>query len=428
MILQAFREAGKALDAGELVCLFPEGQLTRTGVMTPFQRGLERIVKGRTTPIIPLHLDRLSNSIFAPASHRRIPKQVPYPVTISIGKPLPADVPLYQIRQSIRELDTEAWTYRKADRRPLHHGFIRQARKHPLRLAFADLLTPNVSYIKALAGAIAIARALRVRWENQSNVGVLLPASVGGALVNLAAALAGKAVVNLNFTTGQAGMDSAASQAGLETVITSRAFLEKGKLEPPTGAELIYLEDVMTAIPRKDRSSALALAVLAPVRVLERLAGSVTEPTVDDTATIVFSSGSTGEPKGVVLSHFNIDSNVEAIAQVYRVLSTDRLIGILPLFHSFGYTMFWFAANTGMGTACHSLARSTPRRSVRWSSGTGRPFCWRHRHSFNCICAGARRRSLARFGSYSRGRRSCRSRWHWPSRTRSASGRWKAMA
>ena len=353
MILHAFREAGKALDAGELVCLFPEGQLTRTGVMTPFQRGLERIVKGRTTPIIPVHLDRLSDSVLAPVSRRRIPKQIPYPVTISIGEPLPADVPLHQIRQTIRELDTAAWTYRKADRRPLHRGFIRRARKHPARLAFADLLTPKVSYIKALAGSIAIARALRGRWEGQANVGALLPASVGGALVNLAAALAGKAVVNLNFTTGQAGMDSAAAQAGLSTVVTSRTFLEKGKLEPPSRVELIYLEDVMTGISHKQRLSALALAILAPVRLLERLAGSAKEPTVDDTATIIFSSGSTGEPKGVVLSHFNIDSNVEAIAQVYRVLSTDRMIGILPLFHSFGYTMFWFAANTGMGTACH---------------------------------------------------------------------------
>ena len=99
MILQAFREAGKALDAGELVCLFPEGQISRTGVMTPFQRGLERIVKGRTVPIIPVHLDRLSHSMLSPTSHRRLPKQIPYPVTISIGKPLPTDVPLHQIRR-----------------------------------------------------------------------------------------------------------------------------------------------------------------------------------------------------------------------------------------------------------------------------------------------------------------------------------------
>jgi acyl-[acyl-carrier-protein]-phospholipid O-acyltransferase/long-chain-fatty-acid--[acyl-carrier-protein] ligase len=353
MILQAFREVGKALDQGQVVCLFPEGQLTRTGLMAPFQRGLERIVKGRSTPIIPVHLDRLTHSVFAPISRRRLPERIPYPVTISIGAPMPPDASLHQIRQSIRDLDTAAWVHRKCDFRPLAHGFIRQARRHPTRLAYVDLQTPEVSFLKALAGSIAIARALREEWQDQDNVGILLPASVGGSLANQAAALAGKAAVNINFTTGRAGMDSAAAQAGLRTVVTSRQFLEKGKIEPPQDVETIILEEVKARISRRDRLIALLIALFAPVRLLERLCGAVRPPTVDDTATIIFTSGSTGEPKGVVLSHFNIGASIEAVSQVYRVLPTDRLTGTLPFFHAFGYAMFWFAANTGMGSVCH---------------------------------------------------------------------------
>jgi acyl-[acyl-carrier-protein]-phospholipid O-acyltransferase / long-chain-fatty-acid--[acyl-carrier-protein] ligase len=353
VILQAFREAGKALDDGDLVCVFPEGQLTRNGVMAPFQRGLQRIVKGRTTPIIPVHLDRLSGSVFSPANPRRLPERIPYPMTISFGKPLSGEASLFDMRQAIRELDQEAWAFRKDDCRPLHHGFIRQARRHPLRMAFADLQTPHLGYLKALTGSVALARALRPLWNGQQNVGMLIPSSVGAAIANLAATMAGKTVVNLNFTAGRTGMESAAAQAGLRTVVTSRAFLDKGKIEPPGGVETIFLEDVMRRITRADRVVAFLIAAFAPARLLERLAGATRPVTVDDIATVIFSSGSTAEPKGVVLSHFNIDSNIQAISQVYRALPHDRLIGILPPFHSFGYMIFWFAANLGIGTACH---------------------------------------------------------------------------
>ena len=181
----------------------------------------------------------------------------------------------------------------------------------------------------------------------------MLPTSVAGALVNLAAALSGRVVVNLNFTAGRAAMSSAAAQAGLRTVVTSRAFLEKAKLELPEGVEVIWIEEIRPAIRRTDRAAALALACLAPIRLLEKVAGATRRIAVDDTVAVIFSSGSEGDPKGVVLSHFNIDSNIEAIAQVFHIYPTDRILDVLPLFHSFGYLLLWLGTCRGMGLVCH---------------------------------------------------------------------------
>ena len=353
MILEAFREAGRALDHGEIVCIFPEGQITRTGMTLPFQRGLEKIVKGRDVPIIPVHIDRATSSLFSPMQSRWLPERIPLPLTVSFGAPLPPSASPSAIRQAIGELDQEAWLYRMADRRPLHHEFIRRARRHPFRLAFVDPLSGPLSYLKALAGAIVLARALKPRWQGQEAVGIMLPTGVAGALVNLAAALSGRVVVNINFTAGKKAMSSAAAQAQLRTVLTSRMFVEKAALEIPDGLEVIWIEDVRPAIGRLDRALGLAFACLAPIRLIEKYAGATRRIRVEDTVAVIFSSGSEGDPKGVVLSHFNVDSNIEAIAQVFRIYTTDRILDVLPLFHSFGYLLLWLALCRGMGLVCH---------------------------------------------------------------------------
>lgn len=356
VILRAFRNAGEYLSQGELVCIFAEGQITRTGMLLPFRRGLERIVKSRPVPIIPVNLDRVWGSIFSREGGRFVtkwPRRVPYPVTVSFGSAMPAGTPLHDVRRAVHELGEAAWAHRKASSPPLHHEFVRCARRHPAAFMFAEAARPRMSRLKALAGAVALARASRGRWGDQENVGILLPPSVPAALVNIAAALSGRASVNLNYTAGSAGMESAARQAGLATVVTSRTFLERAKVELPDSVAPIWIEDVAREMGGGARLVALLLTLFAPVRALERACGATCRRGPDDIATIIFSSGSTGEPKGVLLSHFNISSNVEAVAQVFRVEPADRVLGILPLFHSFGYMSLWFAMNRRMGIVFH---------------------------------------------------------------------------
>lgn len=356
-IMRALKNAGEYLDQGEVVCIFPEGQLSRTGTMLPFRRGLERIVKDRDARIVPVHLDRVWGSIFSRERGRfltKLPKELRYRITVSYHSPLPSESSIYEIRKAIQAAGTAAWMARKEISQPLHYSFIQMAKRHPTRMLFADQMTDKVTTGKALVASVALARELHEHWGGQKKVGILLPPSVGGALTNLAATISGRTVVNLNYTVGPSSLRSAIKQANLESIVTARKFLEMAGIEDlPADVELIYIEDVKARLNALKRLMAAIVASLPFSSWIERLCGATRKTSVDDTAAIIFSSGSTGEPKGVMLSHFNIDSNIDALAQVMRPEKYDRFLGVLPFFHSFGNVVLWFCCKKALGLPMH---------------------------------------------------------------------------
>jgi len=345
-IVDSMVRARKELQEGHMVCIFAEGSITRTGNLLPFKRGVEKIAGDLNIPVIPVHLDRVWGSIFSFEGGKffwKWPKQIPYEVTVSFGAPQVGKPNVQQLRNSVMEMGSAAVSMRKTKHDTLGHRFIAQARSNWSAFAMSDTTGKSLSFGEALTGAVLISDWVKANCAGQKMVGLMLPSSVGGALANIGVTLAGKTTVNLNFTAGKESIDSAIAQCELKTILTSKAFLEKAKLAELPG--MVYLEDLKLG----NKAAAFLRARLLPAGML------TAKVSPDDIATVIFSSGSTGSPKGVMLTHFNVASNIESIAQVYWVNSKDCIIGVLPFFHSFGYAFtLWFPLLSGFSVAYHA--------------------------------------------------------------------------
>jgi len=359
-ILESLKTARTAIENGELVCIFAEGGLTRTGNMLSFKKGFERIMKGVNAPIIPMCIDKIWGSIFSFENGKffwKFPKALPYPVTIVFGKPMSPESKSHEVREAVQELTADAFKLRGKDRKKLHIAFIEEAKKHPFKFCMADSSGKKLNYLETLASALLISDKLfrgpqGTRGDNEK-VGILLPASCGASLVNGASLFAGKIPVNLNFTVSKESLLSCVAQCEMRQIVTSKVFLHKAKLEKLDG--MIFLEDLLASVTPKEKLGYALRAFLLPAFLIKRWFVHGDKKNVEDIATIIFSSGSTGRPKGVMLSHGNIFSNIEALYQILRVKPKDVIMGALPFFHSFGFTgTLCMPVGLGLGAVYHN--------------------------------------------------------------------------
>ena len=342
-LIQSLRTATEALKNGQLVCIFPEGGLTRSGQIQPFQAGMLRILKGTDAPIIPINLHGLWGSVFSFRGGKffwKWPQKWRYPVSIVVGEPIhPQSV--YEVQNRVQQLGALAVETGKSQELTPARLFIRSCKKTLRTIRVADSSGMELTGGKLLTSVLAMRRVLNreVLGVDEPFVGILLPAMAASAIVNLAVTLSGRTAVNLNFTTTEADMQHCVKDAKVRHVLTSKKMMEKKPIH--LDVEFVFVEDLKEKITNFDRFAAAFSAYVTPAPILERMLG-LTRIQPDDLIAVIFTSGSTGEPKGVMLSHHNVSSTVDAADQVFSIEASDCVLGILPLFHCFGYVAsFW---------------------------------------------------------------------------------------
>ena len=346
----AIRAAAEQIAAGEIVCLFPEGQLTRSGTLLRLRRGYQLITHHAKAPVVPAWLDQLWGSIFSFQGGRfftKLPRKIPYRVTVAFGKPLDYETAdMATVREELLKLGESCYSRRPSLDRHLSQACVRGLKRHRFATAIIDGMDHSkISRAKLLGAAAAFSRYLR-RELSDPRIAIVLPPGKGAVIANLAVMLAGKIPVNLNFTSGRAAIESASARARLRVAISANEFAKRLK-DFPWPTRVLHLDEVLPPMKRQILSWWM-MSIFVPSPVFVRLLQLPRKGNHGE-ATLLFTSGSSGEPKGVVLTHRNIVGNVSQCSVLLDARKEDSILASLPFFHTFGFTVtLWYPLIEGV--------------------------------------------------------------------------------
>ena len=325
----ALTRAAECIRQGEIVCIFPEGQLTRTGSLMELKSGFEIITRRAQCPTIVAHMDGLWGSIYSFEGGRyfkKWPKSLRRSVTVSFAPALrPDEATTDRVREILLDLGATAFASRQLPTLPrlLTAALLRQPVRHALR----DESGRTFTAVSLWYGSLALAGLLRAKSDDR-RVGLILPPGPAGTIANLALLLTRRVPVNLNPLAAPPAATACLEVAGIQTVLTSIQFKQKLPNYPwPAGT--FFIEDLLAASESE--------RFFAFLRGLGRLllGGSRS----NDEAALLFTSGSGGLPQGVPLTHRNLVSNLTQVRETSFLQPDDCVLTALPLFHSFGLVM-----------------------------------------------------------------------------------------
>lgn len=346
---ESLEKVAELLNQGQVVCLFPEGTLSRTGHLVEFKRGFERACQlaNEGVQVVPFYLRGLWGSQLSYAQgtlKQAASSGLRREIIVGFGQPLPKDVNAAELKQKVFDLSTPTWKAYAENLPNLTQGCIQGLCRSRTKTVVVDADSKEYSGAKILAGASLF--AAQMKQAEGPCVGILLPMSTGAVIANVAALMASKAPANLNYSANAETLASSIQLAGIKQIYTSAKFLKKlsqrgvdlSSLEEH--AELILMEEVAAGFTK-----AKSLLSYLSARILPSAYFRLRYSRHDDSekaATLLFSSGSEGQPKGIKLSHTNIMANIKQIAEVLDPQKDEVLMASLPPFHALGLTVTLF--------------------------------------------------------------------------------------